>query len=221
MFERYTEKARRVIFLARYEASQFGSPYIESEHLLLGLLREHKALAYRFLRSEKSFDDIRELIAKHTSVRDKTSTSVDLPLSNECKRILAHAAEEAERMAHTHIGPEHLLLGILREETSFAARLLQDRGLRLAALRKEIAQLPAEGMDPVKPSVPFPQIELIAEGAVIANPTFQVFAIPRAGDVFLFAATSYRVIEVRFVYGETSSRVEKIQIIAEPEAAKP
>ena len=53
MFERYTEKARRVIFFARYEASQFGSPYIETEHLLLGLLREDKALANRFLRSQR------------------------------------------------------------------------------------------------------------------------------------------------------------------------
>jgi len=56
MFERYTEKARRVIFFARYEASQFGSPYIETEHLLLGLLREDKALTNRFLRSHASVD---------------------------------------------------------------------------------------------------------------------------------------------------------------------
>ena len=60
MFERYTEKARRVIFFARYEASQFGSPYIETEHLLLGLLREDKALANRFLRSHAAIDSIRQ-----------------------------------------------------------------------------------------------------------------------------------------------------------------
>ena len=58
MFERYTEKARRVIFFARYEASQFGSPYIETEHLLLGLLREDKALTFRFLRSHASVESI-------------------------------------------------------------------------------------------------------------------------------------------------------------------
>jgi ATP-dependent Clp protease ATP-binding subunit ClpC len=61
MFERYTEKARRVIFFARYEASQFGSPYIETEHLLLGLLREDKALANRFLRSHAAVDSIRPM----------------------------------------------------------------------------------------------------------------------------------------------------------------
>ena len=63
MFERYTEKARRVIFFARYEASQFGSPYIETEHLLLGLLREDKQLANRFLRSHAAVDSIRKKYA--------------------------------------------------------------------------------------------------------------------------------------------------------------
>src|SRR5450756_3226772 len=104
MFERYTEKARRVIFFARYEASQFGSPYIETEHLLLGLLREDKALTNRFLRSHASVESIRKQIEGHTTIREKVSTSVDLPLSNECKRVLAYAAEEAERLSHKHIG---------------------------------------------------------------------------------------------------------------------
>ena len=98
MFERYTEKARRVIFFARYEASQFGSPYIETEHLLLGLLREDKALANRFLRSQANIESIRKQIEAQTTVREKVSTSVDLPLSTECKRVLAYAAEEAERL---------------------------------------------------------------------------------------------------------------------------
>ena len=75
MFERYTEKARRVIFFARYEASQFGSPYIETEHLLLGLLREDKALTNRFLRSHASVESIRKQIEGHTTLREKVSTS--------------------------------------------------------------------------------------------------------------------------------------------------
>ena len=132
MFERYTEKARRVIFFARYEASQFGSPYIETEHLLLGLLREDKALTNRFLRSHASVESIRKQIEGHTTIREKVSTSVDLPLSNECKRVLAYAAEEAERLSHKHIGTEHLLLGLLREEKCFAAEILQERGLQAA-----------------------------------------------------------------------------------------
>ena len=122
MFERYTEKARRVIFFARYEASQFGSPYIETEHLLLGLLREDKALTNRFLRSHASVESIRKQIEGHTTIREKVSTSVDLPLSNECKRVLAYAAEEAERLSHRHIGTEHLLLGCCGKKNALPPR---------------------------------------------------------------------------------------------------
>src|SRR5580658_889262 len=144
MFERYTEKARRVIFFARYEASQFGSPYIETEHLLLGLLREDKQLANRFLRSHAAVDSIRKQIEGHTTVREKVSTSVDLPLSHECKRVLAYGAEEAERLNHKHIGTEHLLLGLLREEKCFAAEILHERGLKLLAIREELARTTQE-----------------------------------------------------------------------------
>jgi len=148
MFERYTEKARRVIFFARYEASQFGSPYIETEHLLLGLLREDKALTNRFLRSHASVESIRKQIEAHTTIREKVSTSVDLPLSNECKRVLAYAAEEAERLGHKHIGTEHLLLGLLREEKCFAAEILQERGLKLAQIRDELGRVTQEKIAP-------------------------------------------------------------------------
>ena len=102
MFERYTEKARRVIFFARYEASQFGSPYIETEHVLLGLLREDKALTNRFLRSHASVEAIRKQIEARPRGGEKVSTSVDLPLSNESMRVLAHAAEEAEKLSNKH-----------------------------------------------------------------------------------------------------------------------
>lgn len=142
MFERYTEKARRVIFFARYEASQFGSPYIESEHLLLGIVREDKPLTTRFLRSE--VESIRKQVEDHTTAREKTSTSVDLPLSNESKRVLAYALEEAERLAHKHIGTEHLLLGLLREEKCFATQILVERGVQLSRVREELARQPHE-----------------------------------------------------------------------------
>jgi ATP-dependent Clp protease ATP-binding subunit ClpC len=144
VFERYTEKARRVIFFARYEATQYGSPYIETEHLLLGLLREDKALANRFLRTHGVIESIRQEIESRITIRERISTSVEVPLSTECKRVLNYAAEEAERLNHKHIGTEHLLLGILREEKSFGAELLQERGLRLSSLREEVARSTAE-----------------------------------------------------------------------------
>ncbi|HEX3876463.1 MAG TPA: Clp protease N-terminal domain-containing protein, partial [Bryobacteraceae bacterium] len=133
-----------MIFFARYEASQFGSPYIETEHLLLGLLREDKALANRFLRSHAAVESIRKQIEGHTTIREKVSTSVDLPLSHECKRVLAYGAEEAERLNHKHIGTEHLLLGLLREEKCFAAEILHERGLRLSTIREELVRSQSE-----------------------------------------------------------------------------
>jgi ATP-dependent Clp protease ATP-binding subunit ClpC len=142
MFERYTEKARRVIFFAFYEASQLGSPYIETEHVLLGILREDKALTNRFLRSHAAVESIRKEIEAHTVIREKVSTSVPLPLSNDCKRVLAYAAEEAEQLAHQHIGTGHLMLGLLRDDQSFAAGLLHERGVSLSTAREELSRVP-------------------------------------------------------------------------------
>ena len=144
MLERYTEKARRVIFFARYEATQYGSPYIETEHLLLGLLREDKALANRFLRPHGSIESIRKEIESRITIRERISTSVEVPLSQECQHILKFSTEEAERLGHKHVGTEHLLLGILREEKCFGAELLQERGLRLSSLREELARSAGE-----------------------------------------------------------------------------
>ncbi len=138
MFERYTEKARRIVFFARYEASEFGSQAIETEHLLLGILREDKALANRFLPSNDSVASIRQRIRALTPARKKISTSVDLPLSHESKRVLAYSAEEAEKLKQRHIGPEHLLLGLLREEKCLAANLLQERGLSIEKVREDL-----------------------------------------------------------------------------------
>jgi len=140
MFERYTERARRVIFFARYEASKAGSATIETGHLLLGLLRENKNLTNRFLPDVLSIESIRKEIEQRSKAGRNVSTSVDLPLSDECKRILAYANEEADRLRHRFIGTEHLLLGILREEKCVAAEVLVGRGLSLNVVREEIAK---------------------------------------------------------------------------------
>src|ERR1700737_2114126 len=159
VFERYTEKARRVIFFARYEASQYGSPYIETEHLLLGLMREDKALANRFLRQQGSIESIRKEIEARITIRERISPSVEVPLSAECKRILNMAGEEAERLGVKHVGTEHLLLGILREEKCFGAELLMERGLRLSTLREELARTSGEKTTAARPK----ETSLLAE----------------------------------------------------------
>jgi hypothetical protein len=142
MFERYTETARRVIFFARYEASQFGCEQIETEHILLGVLREDHFLGHRFNLSP---EDIRHKIEERVKIRKKVSTSADLPVSNESKRVLAYAAEESARLRQTSIGSEHLFLGLLREDRSFAADLLHASGLRLDEARIEISKWPSSG----------------------------------------------------------------------------
>ncbi|MGE5835863.1 MAG: ATP-dependent Clp protease ATP-binding subunit [Acidobacteriota bacterium] len=152
MFERYTERARRVLFFARYEATQLGSTSIETEHLLLGLIREGKGLTSRiFARSHLSLESIRKEIEGRTIFREKVSTSVEIPFSAETKRVLQFAAEEADRLLHTYIGTEHLLLGILREERSVAASILYEKGMRLASVREDIVQLLNEKTAPARP----------------------------------------------------------------------
>ncbi len=142
MFERYTERARRVLFFARYEASQLGCLSIETEHLLLGLIREGKGLTSRiFARSHLSLENIRKEIEGRVVFQEKVSTSVEIPFSVETKRALGFAAEEADRMLHNYIGTEHLLLGLLREERSVAASVLTDKGMRLHTVREDIRQL--------------------------------------------------------------------------------
>ncbi|QUW03289.1 ATP-dependent Clp protease ATP-binding subunit [Chloracidobacterium validum] len=151
MFERYTEKARRVVFFARYEAGQFGASSIDAEHLLLGLMREDKVLANRFfLKAHLTLDGVRRDIEARTVRRERTTVAMDLPLSPEAKRILVHAAEEAERMNLRAIGTEHLLLALLREENSLAARILYEHGLRPHAIREEILRT----LSPPPPATP-------------------------------------------------------------------
>jgi hypothetical protein len=143
MFERYTEKARRVIFFARYEASQFGSPEINSQHMLLALLREDAGLMHRSIPNLQP-ESVRKKIEAWSQRGEPIPTSVDLPLSSDAKATLKHAADESERLARKHIGTEHLLLALLDEVNSLAAQLLREAGADVAQLREKFAEIPAE-----------------------------------------------------------------------------
>lgn len=138
MFERYTESARRVIFLARYHASQFGSPEIETEHMLLGMLREDKSLPREFAELQLEIQSITEEIVERVTIHEGIGTSADLPLSTVSARVLEHAAEEANSLGHLHIGTEHLLLGMVRERASLAGQILFERGVCVQDLRKRL-----------------------------------------------------------------------------------
>jgi hypothetical protein len=137
MFERYTEEGRRVIFFARYEASRYGSDAIETEHLLLGLLREHKGLS-RLTRDPRLAETVRNEVDKTITRREPIPTSVEVPLSMGSTQALKFAAEEADELQHRHIGSEHILLGLLRVEDSMAAQILAGHKINVHDLRKII-----------------------------------------------------------------------------------
>ncbi len=134
MFERYTESARRALFFARYKATQLGATVIETEHVLLGLTRESQGLVARILAlSQLSLESLRREIEGRSA---------------ETHRVLRFAAAEADRLRHSDIGTEHLLLGLLREESSVAASILTRHGLRLDDVRNTVVKLLAEPPTP-------------------------------------------------------------------------
>jgi ATP-dependent Clp protease ATP-binding subunit ClpC len=138
MFEKYTEKAKKVLFLARYEASQMGSRVIGSEHLLLGLLKEGDELVQElFARASVNVELLRAELEARGPSGEKQVTPIEIPFSEEAKKVLAGAEEEAERLLHPNVGDEHILLGLLRVEDSAAGRILAEKGMRLYALREE------------------------------------------------------------------------------------
>jgi len=153
MFERFTERARRCIFFANQAARQYGGRSIESEFLLLGILREDRNIVRRFVPNLTA--DPQQKIEQRLSPGVEVDVTGDLPLSGVCKRILAFAFEEAERLNFANVGTEHLLAGILREEQCLAAEILHECGLRLDSIREHIAQF-APSQKPSTPIEPMP-----------------------------------------------------------------
>ena len=141
MFEKYTEKARRVIFFARYEASQSGSLAIEAEHLLLGLMRENRPLIEKLLGPPLStIESIRKEIESYIGQGKMVPESVDLPLSQSAKRALEMAAYEGELLGHRYIDTGHLLIGVIKEGKSLASQLLIRHGVSAEGVAAQIGR---------------------------------------------------------------------------------
>ncbi|HLY41161.1 MAG TPA: Clp protease N-terminal domain-containing protein [Terracidiphilus sp.] len=134
----FTEEAKRAIFFAQYESNRSTSPSVETEHLLLGILRENPAFLGRFRVSESL---VRDLI--HTDeVSDKGASELcNLPLTDQSKNVLGSAKDEASRMSSKNVGIEHLLLGLLHEDCN-ASRILHKCGLSLDRIRTELIANP-------------------------------------------------------------------------------
>ena len=146
MFERYTESARRPLFFARYAVTELGAVSIETDHLLLGLIRLRKGIVARIFEERGiNPEDLRRDLEQRTLNRPSIATSVEVPFGPDTKRALEHAKEEADRLLHNYIGTEHLLLGLLRDEHSVAGSTLAARGLRLEDARELVLTLLGEG----------------------------------------------------------------------------
>jgi hypothetical protein len=148
MFERFTEKARRVLFFGRYVASKNGAAVIEPQHLLLGVMRENNSVTEMFPVLTTLRNELEQAMEQSVPV----TGSADLPMSHSSKRALAFGAEEAERMNHRHIGTLHLFLGLFREKGSALETFLGKHGITIDQAREKIAGTVAAGRDePVTP----------------------------------------------------------------------
>ena len=153
-FERYVSEAKSVLYFASFEASHYRSEFIEPEHVLVGLLYGKQSpersgiigriLARRHLSLDDVLDDVRKEIKRHTLGRENMPRTEVVRFGAETRRVLQSAADEANRLSHNYIGPEHLLLGILHESRSVAASVLIEKGILLAKVREDVVQLLSE-----------------------------------------------------------------------------
>lgn len=201
MFERYNEKARRAIFFARYEASQFGCASIEADFLLLGIAREDPSLCVQWLGA--NYLELRESIARVYSRGKHIPTHVDLPLSNQCKRVLAYAAEEAERLARRDIGTEDLLLALLREPDCEAAKMFKARDGDLGTVRAAIAANPEPSASSSIASSASVQVRLVDESGSELGVILWRGRVPDIGEAVSLPdpedmVITYRVVDVNW-----------------------
>ena len=139
MFERFTERARQVVVLAQDEARTLKHNYIGTEHILLGLLREEEGLAARVLDSlDITVEEVRAQVARIIGQGNEDVTAGQIPFTPRAKKVLELALREALSLGHNHIGTEHILLGLVRENEGVAARILLDFDADAEKIRNEI-----------------------------------------------------------------------------------
>jgi ATP-dependent Clp protease ATP-binding subunit ClpC len=153
MFERFTDRARKVMQLANQEAQRFNHEYIGTEHILLGLVKEGSGVAANVLRNlDVDLRKVRQEVERLVQSGTEMVTMGKLPYTPRAKKVIEYAIEEARNLNHNYVGTEHLLLGLLREEEGVAAQVLRNLGLRLEEVREEVLNLLGHDMpaDPVE-----------------------------------------------------------------------
>ncbi len=145
MFERFTERARKVIILAREEAIRLGHNFVGTEHLLLGLIREGDGLAVAILKKlSVNISVVKGEIEKIVSVGSEFSPAGEIPFTPQAKKVLEYAISEARSLGHNYIGTEHLLLGLIREGEGIASLVLRDFGVSVASAKAQAQELLGE-----------------------------------------------------------------------------
>ena len=146
MFERFTDRARRVVVLAQEEARLLNHNYIGTEHVLLGLLREAEGVAAQALLAlDVSLEAVRARVEEIIGVGAGPSESGHVPFTPRAKKVLEMALREALQLGHNYIGTEHLLLGLVREGEGVAAQVLVQMGAELQAVRRTVVTLVSAG----------------------------------------------------------------------------
>ena len=148
MFERFTDRARKVMHLANQEAQRFNHEYVGTEHMLLGLIKEGSGVAANVLKNlEVDLRKIRNEVEKIVQAGPEMVTMGKLPQTPRAKKAIEYAIEEARNLNHNYVGTEHLLLGLLREQEGVAAQVLLNLNLKLDEVREEVLNLLGHGMD--------------------------------------------------------------------------
>src|SRR5687768_12302273 len=155
MYERFTDRARKVMQLANQEAQRFNHEYIGTEHILLGLVKEGSGVAANVLKNlDIDLRKIRLEVEKivQTGPGSEMVTMGKLPQTPRAKKVIEYSIEEARNLNHNYVGTEHLLLGLLREHDGVAAQVLMNLGLKLEEVREEVLNLLGAGVEGEEPN---------------------------------------------------------------------
>ena len=148
MYERFTDRARKVMQLANQEAQRFNHEYIGTEHVLLGLVKEGSGVAANVLKNlDVDLRKIRLEVEKLVQSGPEMVTMGKLPQTPRAKKVLEYSMEEARSLNHNYVGTEHILLGLLREQEGVAAQVLMNLGMKLEDVREEVLNLLGHGLE--------------------------------------------------------------------------
>ncbi|MDO8302925.1 MAG: Clp protease N-terminal domain-containing protein, partial [Sedimentisphaerales bacterium] len=148
MFERFTDRARKVMALANQEAQRFNHEYIGTEHILLGLVKEGSGVGANVLKNlDVDIKKLRLEVEKLVKSGPDMVSMGKLPQTPRAKKVIEYAIEEARALNHNNVGTEHILLGLLRETEGIAAQVLMNLGLKLEDVRQEVLNLLGAGVD--------------------------------------------------------------------------